>query len=365
MKIDIIAGARPNFIKIASIVRALEEHKANGGQLRFRLVHTGQHYDQKLSGTFFKQLGVPDPDVNLEVGSGTQAEQTASIMVRYEKLLLERRSDLCLVVGDVNSTMACAITAQKLCIPVGHVESGIRSGDCSMPEEINRMVTDAISNYFFTTSEVANQNLRKSGIPDERIFFVGNTMIDTLMANADRFRPPPFWPDWGLSPGSYFVLTLHRPSNVDCKDRFMRLIASIIEGTRGHDVVFPVHPRTAKTLPDREDLPSELKVVDPQPYLEFNYMVKNAKAVITDSGGITEETTVMKVPCLTLRDSTERPETISEGTNELIGTDPGKLVTALDRLFAGLWKKGSIPDKWDGKTGERIVSILERLLAET
>ena len=361
MKIDIIAGARPNFIKIASITRALESRKQEGGHLSFRLVHTGQHYDERLSGTFFKQLGVPEPEVNLEVGSGTQAEQTAAIMIRYEKLLLEQRSDFCLVVGDVNSTMACAITAQKLCIPVGHVEAGIRSGDCSMPEEINRMVTDAISDYFFTTSEAANQNLRRSGIEDERIFFVGNTMIDTLMANADRLRPPAFWEELGLSSGSYFVVTLHRPSNVDCKDRFIRLITSITKGARGHVVVFPAHPRGAKTLPVSEELPSNLKVVDPQPYLEFNYMVKNAKAVITDSGGITEETTVMGVPCLTLRDSTERPETITQGTNELIGTDPAKLEPALDRLFAGQWKKGGIPERWDGKTGERIVREIERL----
>ncbi|MCF6158693.1 MAG: UDP-N-acetylglucosamine 2-epimerase (non-hydrolyzing) [wastewater metagenome] len=360
--IDIIAGARPNFMKIAPIIRVLEVHKARGGHLRYRLVHTGQHYDACMSGNFFVQLGIPEPDVNLEVGSGTQAEQTAAIMVRYEKLLLEQRSDLCLVVGDVTSTMACSIAAQKLCVPVAHVEGGIRSGDWTMPEEINRMVTDAITNYFFTTSVVANDNLRRAGVAEERIHFVGNTMIDTLLMNLDRLCPPGFWSELALEPGGYFVVTLHRPGNVDGFAGFARLLTAIGEATRGLPAVFPVHPRTAKTLGEVVDVPSNIRLVEPQPYLEFNYLVKNAKAVITDSGGITEETTVLGVPCITLRDSTERPETVTIGTNELLGTDSSKLKPALDRLFAGEWKKGSIPDKWDGKTGERIVEILERLL---
>lgn len=360
--IDIIAGARPNFMKIAPIIRALEARETAGRCLRYRLVHTGQHYDARMSGDFFAQLGIPEPDVNLEVGSGTQAEQTAAIMIRYERLLLDARSDLCLVVGDVTSTMACAITAQKLCVPVAHVEAGIRSGDLRMPEEINRMVTDSISNWFFTTSKLASQNLRGNGVAEERIFFVGNTMIDTLLANRDRLRTPPFWGELGLKPGEYFVLTLHRPANVDAGDSFSKLLAAIGDATRGLPVVFPVHPRSAKTLQEVDDLPHNLYLVDPQPYLEFNYLVQHAKAVITDSGGITEETTVMGVPCLTLRDSTERPETVTIGTNELIGTDPAGLRPALDRLFAGRWKKGAIPEKWDGQTGERIVVELERLL---
>ena len=363
MLIDIIAGARPNFMKISPIIRALEERMRAGGPLRFRLVHTGQHYDAKMSGDFFTQLGIPEPDVNLEVGSGTQAEQTATIMTRYERLLLDAPSKLCLVVGDVTSTMACAIAAQKLRIPVAHVEAGIRSGDWNMPEEINRMVTDAITNWFFTTSEVANTNLRKAGIPEERIFFVGNTMIDTLLANMERLRPPPFWEELGLRAGEYFVTTLHRPSNVDASESFNVLLRSICEAARGLSVVFPVHPRTAKTLREVADLPSNLRLVDPQPYLEFNYLVKHAKAVVTDSGGITEETTVMGVPCLTLRNSTERPETITTGTNELIGTDPTRIAPALDKVFAGTWKRGGIPEKWDGRTGARIVAELERLLA--
>ena len=361
MLIDIIAGARPNFMKIAPIIRALQARAAAGGPLRYRLVHTGQHYDARLSGDFFTQLGIPEPDVNLEAGSGTQAEQTAAIMTRYERLLLERPTDLCLVVGDVTSTMACAIAAQKLCIPVAHVEGGIRSGDWTMPEEINRLVTDAITHWFFTTSEFANANLRRAGVSDDCIFFVGNTMIDTLLANLDRLRPPPFWEDLRLQPGHYFVVTLHRPANVDEAAGFARLLDAIAEGTQGWPVIFPVHPRTAKTLRELVDLPASLHLVEPQPYLEFNYLVRHAKAVITDSGGITEETTVLGVPCLTLRDTTERPETVTIGTNELIGTNPTNLAPALARLMAGQWKTGAIPELWDGHAAERIVEVLERL----
>lgn len=362
--IDIIAGARPNFMKIAPVIRALKERQTAGSPLRYRLVHTGQHYDPKLSDSFFQQLGIPQPDVNLEVGSGTHAEQTAAIMTRYERLLLDAPSALCLVVGDVTSTMACAITAQKLCIPVAHVEGGIRSGDWTMPEEINRMVTDAITNWFFTTSESANENLRRAGIDEKRIFFVGNTMIDTLLANIDRLQRPTFWKDAGLRKGDYFVLTLHRPANVDCSEGFRNLLCAVGNGARGLPVVFPVHPRTARTLKVLGEVPNNLLLVDPQGYLEFNYLVRYAKAVITDSGGITEETTVMGVPCMTLRDNTERPETISIGTNELIGTNPSALAPALERLFAGGWKRGGIPEKWDGRTGERIVALLERLLCD-
>ncbi|MDD5757634.1 MAG: UDP-N-acetylglucosamine 2-epimerase (non-hydrolyzing) [Desulfobulbaceae bacterium] len=360
--IDIIAGARPNFMKIAPIISALQARQKEGCNLTYRLVHTGQHYDASMSGDFFTQLGIPEPDVNLEVGSGTQAEQTAAIMMRYESLLLEKASDLCLVVGDVTSTMACSIVAQKQGVKVAHVEAGIRSGDWTMPEEINRMVTDAITNYFFTTSEVANQNLSRSGVPREKIFFVGNTMIDTLLKNMDQLRAPSFWSELGLESDQYFVLTLHRPANVDNVEAFTDLLQAIGEGTRGLPVVFPVHPRTAKTLKGLRNLPTNLSLVEPQPYLEFNYLVKHAKAVITDSGGITEETTVMGVPCMTLRDTTERPETVAIGTNELIGTDPLKLRPALDKVFAGKWKTGSIPEKWDGKCGKRIAEILDHIL---
>lgn len=360
--IDIIAGARPNFMKIAPIIRAIQDNKIYSECLDFRLIHTGQHYDSKLSATFFDQLGIPEPNENLEVGSGTQAEQTSGIMIKYEKLLLQSRSDLCLVVGDVTSTMACAITAQKLCIPVAHIEAGIRSGDWTMPEEINRLATDAVTNWFFTTSKVANENLKKGGIEENRIFFVGNTMIDTLLANMTRFKPPEFWSDLSLDKKKYIVLTLHRPSNVDELKSFSSLLRSIGQYSRGLPVIFPVHPRSAKSLSNLDDVPQNIHLVEPQPYLEFNYLVKYAKAVITDSGGITEETTVMGVPCMTLRDSTERPETVTIGTNELLGIDPEALRPAMDKLLGGNWKLGSIPEKWDGKTGERIVESLVKIL---
>jgi UDP-N-acetylglucosamine 2-epimerase (non-hydrolysing) len=362
MIIDIIAGARPNFMKIGPVIRAMRDQEKLGGSLRYRLIHTGQHYDARMSGDFFEQLGIPEPDVNLEVGSGTQAEQTGAIMRGYEELLLARRSSLCLVVGDVTSTMACAITAQKMHVPVAHVEGGIRSGDWSMPEEINRLATDAITNWFFTTSDAANQNLRQAGVGEDRIFFVGNTMIDTLLHNMDRLRKPTFFDEAGLSEGQYLVTTLHRPSNVDRGDTFVELLRAIAAGACGLPVVFPVHPRTGKTLQELGTLPDTFKLVEPQPYLEFNWLVKHAKAVITDSGGITEETTVMGVPCMTLRDSTERPETVKLGTNELLGTDPRALAPAFDRLFAGNWKKGTIPEMWDGKAAPRIVAALEALL---
>ena len=362
MLVDFIAGARPNFMKIASIVRAIDSRKIEGGKLSYRLVHTGQHYDENMSGSFFAQLGIPEPDVNLESGSGTQAEQTSAIMLGYEKLLMDVPSSLCLVVGDVTSTMACAITAQKLCIPVAHVEGGIRSDDWTMPEEINRIVTDSVTNYFFTTSETANENLARTGVSEDRIFFVGNTMIDTLLDNSDRLKKPDLWEDIGLSEKDYFVLTLHRPGNVDRPDNLAVALRSIGEGVRGKAVVFPVHPRSAKSLEEAEGLPENIFFTDPQPYLEFNFLVKHAKGVITDSGGITEEATVMGVPCMTLRDTTERPETIIVGTNELVGTNPDALSPFLDRLFAGEWKEGAIPEKWDGKTGERIVAALERIL---
>lgn len=360
--IDLIAGARPNFMKIAPIIEALKIAKARGGSLRYRLIHTGQHYDRAMSGDFFEQLEIPAPDINLEVGSGTQAEHTAAIMTRYEKVLLEHKSDLCLVVGDVTSTMACAITARKLGVAVAHVEGGIRSNDWTMPEEINRVVTDSVSNWFFTTSETANENLRQAGVGSARIFFVGNTMIDTLLKQLPRLRPPAFWPKLGLQPGRYVVVTLHRPANVDGEQQLLRLLQAIAEGTGSLAVVFPVHPRTARNLQGLEGRIPSLHYVAPQGYLEFNYLVKYAKGVITDSGGITEETTVLGVPCLTLRDNTERPETVTVGTNELIGTDPANLGPALARLLADKWKKGSIPDKWDGKAAERIVTELMRLL---
>ncbi len=361
--IDLIAGARPNFIKIAPILAALEHPREDGLRIGCRLIHTGQHYDRRMSGDFFTQLNIPDPHLNLGVGSGTQAGQAAGIMQAYERVLLKKRSDLCLVVGDVTSTMACAITARKMNIPVAHVEGGIRSGDWTMPEEINRVVTDSISNWFFTTSETANDNLRRSGVDRERIFFVGNTMIDTLIENLPRLRKPPVWDDFALAAKKYFVLTLHRPGNVDQEERLRSMLSAIQDGTRGFPVVFPVHPRTASRLRDAGINLAGFRQTPPLGYLEFNYLVKHAFAVITDSGGITEETTVLGIPCLTLRDSTERPETVTMGTNELVGADPANIAPCLNRLFDGQWKKGAIPPRWDGKAAERIVRQLHRLLA--
>jgi len=362
-RIDLIAGARPNFMKIAPIIDALHAAQKQGGNaLHYRLIHTGQHYDKAMSGSFFEELGIPDPDINLEVGSGTQAEQTAGIMVGYEKVLAKETSALCLVVGDVTSTMACSIVARKMGIPVAHVEGGIRSLDWTMPEEINRVVTDSITNWFFTTSDTANDNLRRAGVTEDRIFFVGNTMIDTLLKHEGRLRPPACWTSLALKPQQYCVVTLHRPANVDGEHKLLALLQAIADGTQGLPVVFPVHPRTAKNLREAGKALPSMHYVDPLGYLEFNYLVKHARGVITDSGGITEETTVLGVPCLTLRDNTERPETVTIGTNELIGTDPAKLPPALTRLMAGQWKKGAIPPKWDGKAAERIVGQLGRLL---
>jgi len=354
--IDIIAGARPNFMKIAPIIAAIENGLS--AEISYRLIHTGQHYDRNMSGAFFEQLGIPEPTVNFNIGGGSQAEQTAGILVAYEQLLMKEKSDLCLVVGDVTSTMACAITAKKMCVPVAHVKAGIRSGDLTMPEEINRMATDALSDYFFTTSETANQQLRKEGVPDERIFFVGNTMIDTLLKQQPRFQQPKCWQELGLSDQGYFVLTLHRPANVDQEGALSQMLKAIIENAQDKQIVFPVHPRTAKSLAALGLTAPNLHFVEPLPYLEFNYLVSKAFAVITDSGGITEETTVMGVPCMTLRDNTERPETITIGTNELVGTNPKNIKPYMDRLFSGSWKKGGIPPMWDGQTGERIIDAL-------
>lgn len=356
MKITLIAGARPNFMKIAPIIHAIE--KAHNEEIAYRLVHTGQHYDQKMSDTFFNELNIPEPDANLGAGGGTQAEQTAAIMIAFEKELVANPADLVLVVGDVTSTLACAIVAKKLGVKVAHVEAGIRSFDQSMPEEINRMVTDSITDYFFTTSETANENLRKAGIPDDRIFFVGNVMIDTLLANEARFKKPPVWDSLQLEHGNYIVMTMHRPANVDEEEKLKHFIGEITDNVHGLPVVFPIHPRTKKIFDALGIQADNLHTIDPLGYLEFNYLVKNSKAVITDSGGITEETTVMGVPCITLRDNTERPETVILGTNELIGTNPEKIAPTLEVLFSGNWKKGGIPELWDGHTAERLVTLI-------
>lgn len=361
MLIDLIAGARPNFMKIAPIIKAINDRESKEHDISFRLVHTGQHFDKNMSDSFFEELGLPEPDFNLGAGGGTQAEQTAKIMIGYEKLLMSSPSDLCLVVGDVTSTMACAIVAKKMNIKVAHVEGGIRSGDLSMPEEINRLVTDSITDYYFTTSEIANENLRKSGILYDKIHFVGNTMIDTLLANKSRFVKPEIWDVANLMPGEYLVMTLHRPANVDQEENLKFLIEELIKAANGLKIIFPVHPRTRQVLNKLTIEADNLILIEPQSYLRFNYLVQHAKAVITDSGGITEETTVFGIPCMTLRANTERPETISIGTNVLLGTNPESIAPAMEKLLSGHWKKGAIPPLWDGQTGSRIISIIEKL----
>ena len=415
MKITLIAGARPNFMKVAPIIKAIKAHNESKVESRkskedsresiveYRLVHTGQHYDKNMSDTFFEELGIPAPDVNLGCGGGSQAEQTAAIMVAFEKELMEHPTDIVLVVGDVTSTMACSIVAKKLNTKVCHVEAGIRSWDLTMPEEINRMVTDSLADYMFTTSEVANRNLIRQGaelvtgdglqvtgeriLPEDkyankrvqqRVWHVGNVMIDTLLANRARFRKPEVWDELGLKDKEFVVMTMHRPANVDEENHLRAMMEQIIDNVHGLPVIFPIHPRTAKLFyglwgsgaPDRAESHAgdeltkrfpNLHIVEPMGYLEFNYLVERAKAVVTDSGGITEETTVMGVPCITLRDNTERPETCTVGTNELIGTNPAAIKPALDKLFAGEWKKGAIPELWDGHTAERIIEILANL----
>lgn len=358
MKIDLIAGARPNFMKIAPIIDAIKKAQGSGKNISYRLVHTGQHYDANMSGSFFDQLGIPHPDVNFNAGGGSQAEQTSAIMMAYEKLLNIEKPDLCIVVGDVTSTMACSIAAKKMLVQVAHVEGGIRSGDWSMPEEINRIVTDSITDYFFTTSLTATENLLRTGVDKKNIFFVGNTMIDTLLKQRCRFLKPAVWDSAGLQTRYYIVITLHRPANVDETANFQMLINEITEHSNGIPLIFPVHPRTLKVISKiAPDCPN-LHMIEPLGYLEFNYLVERSLAVITDSGGITEETTVMGIPCITLRDNTERPETVEIGTNELIGTNPKAIKPALEKLFNGNWKKGSIPELWDGKAAERIVEHL-------
>lgn len=411
MLITLIAGARPNFMKIAPLIKAIQKAHAEGKDIHYRLVHTGQHYDKNMSDTFFEELGIPMPDVNLGCGGGTQAEQTANIMVAFERDLMANPTDLVLVVGDVTSTMACSIVAKKLNTRVCHVEAGIRSWDLTMPEEINRMVTDSLADYMFTTSEVANKNLLLQGASLEvkgerlevkgeengeadiqasrliaslphnlpvleeeqyafkrnvqRVWWVGNVMIDTLLANRARFRRPAVYDELGLQEKNYVVMTMHRPANVDEEQHLKALMEQIITNVHNLPIIFPIHPRTAKIFynlwGNEEQLAQlfpNLHIVAPMGYLEFNYLVEHAKVVVTDSGGITEETTVMGVPCITLRDNTERPETCTIGTNRLIGTNPQAVKPALDALFAGEWQPGAIPPLWDGHTAERIVEIL-------
>jgi UDP-N-acetylglucosamine 2-epimerase (non-hydrolysing) len=354
-----VVGARPNLMKIAPIAKALS---ARADAFDSLLVHTGQHYDASMSAVFFDQLGIPKPDINLNVGSGSHAQQTGAVMMAFEPVVLEHRPDLVLVVGDVNSTIACALVASKLGVAVAHVEAGLRSFDRTMPEEINRVLTDQISDLLFTTEESAAANLQREGIAAERVHFVGNVMIDTLLAHRERAAALRVAEGFGLSGRGYAVLTLHRPSNVDDPEVFERLMSAIGHIARELPVVFPVHPRTRKTLQQStasRDLTAsgQLRLVDPLGYLEFLGLLQDSALVLTDSGGVQEETTILQVPCLTLRENTERPVTIAQGTNRIVGTDPRKIVEAWGDVKRSPYPT-RVPPLWDGLAASRIIEIL-------
>lgn len=351
-----IVGARPNFMKAGPVIRALASYP----EISQKLVHTGQHYDVNMSAVFFRQLGLPDPDFNLEVGSGSHAVQTAQIMRRFEEVVLAARPNLVLVYGDVNSTVAAALVCAKLQIPVGHVEAGLRSFDRTMPEEINRLLTDQIAELLFTPSQDGNDNLLREGIAPEKIHLVGNVMIDTLVrllpAVNGQCRST-----LNLEPKNYGLVTLHRPSNVDDRERFAAILESLATISRALPCVFPVHPRTRARLqewglaiPDH----GRLRLLEPLGYLDFLGLMQEAMLVITDSGGIQEETTFLGTPCLTLRKNTERPITVEVGTNILVGEDLELLENEVRQILAGNGKKGNIPPLWDGKAGERLARII-------
>jgi len=359
MKILCVAGARPNFMKIAPLMEAFRARKG----LEAFLVHTGQHYDRQMSELFFDQLGIPAPDANLGVGSGSHAVQTAEIMWAFEPIVLEQRPRAVLVVGDVNSTIACGLVAVKLGVKLVHVEAGLRSFDRTMPEEINRLLTDAISDLLFCTEQSGADNLKREGVPPERIFLVGNVMIDTLLRNREKAAASTILADLKLAERQYAVLTLHRPSNVDDPAVLARLLDALEQIQRRLTVVFPVHPRTQKNfatgpLGKRLEAMGGLRMIPPAGYLDFLKLMSSAAVVLTDSGGIQEETTILKVPCLTLRDNTERPITAKVGSNRVVGTDPVKVLSAFDEVMAGKFPPPQVPPLWDGHAAQRIADIL-------
>lgn len=358
MKIMHVAGARPNFVKIASIIKECQKRP----EIYSYLVHTGQHYSANMSELFFKELGIPFPDINLEVGSGSHAFQTAEIMKKFESVLLANNPDYVLVVGDVNSTIACTLVAVKLGVKVIHVEAGLRSYDRSMPEEINRIVTDALSDYLFVTEKSAVDNLKKEGIPENKIYFVGNVMIDTLLSNKNKSDKSAILKNLDLLPGSYATVTLHRPSNVDDSVTMNGILDAFAFIEKELPIIFPMHPRTKKNLEEKGVMErinklENLKVIDPLGYLDFLKLMANSKVVLTDSGGMQEETTILGIPCLTLRENTERPVTITDGTNRLIGVQSDVIINEFQRVLTGHFSK-AIPPCWDGKAAERIVEIL-------
>jgi UDP-N-acetylglucosamine 2-epimerase (non-hydrolysing) len=358
MDIVLVVGARPNFVKIAPLLWEIQRRSG----IVSRLVHTGQHYDEKLSRVFFDELAIPKPDVDLGVGSGSHAQQTAEVMKRFEPVLLERRPDVVLVVGDVNSTLACALTAAKLDVPVAHVESGLRSFDERMPEEINRRVTDQISRWLFVSEPSGLDNLKREGIADARVHLVGNVMIDTLMARRDRIDQSPVLDRLGLKERGYALMTLHRPSNVDDRETLSGLVDAMTAIASKLPIVFPIHPRTTARLKeagfDLEAIPG-LTCTDPLGYIDFLKLQAAARVVLSDSGGVQEETTALGVPCLTLRDNTERPVTITEGTNQLIGADPRRMVAATEEVLRNPPIARS-PALWDGHAARRIMDVLVR-----
>lgn len=361
MKILNVVGARPNLMKIAPIVEAMAAYS----DIQQILIHTGQHYDERMSQIFFDELGIPRPDVYLQVGSGSHARQTAAVMVAFEDVMLSERPDLVVVVGDVNSTLACTIVAAKLCVPVAHVEAGLRSGDRRMPEEINRILTDSIADYLFTTSADGDANLLREGVDAEKIFRVGNVMIDTLLRQRERALALPTLATYHLVPKGYGMLTLHRPSNVDDATVLASLVDVIARVQEQLPLIFPVHPRTGARLREfalwdcLEHLP-RVQLCEPLGYLDNLALLAQSRLVLTDSGGIQEETTALGVPCLTLRTTTERPVTVTEGTNEVVGTDPTVILQAVTTVLAHGGKAGRVPDLWDGHAGSRIVAILRR-----
>ena len=373
MKILCVVGARPNYMKIAPILEKMDKYNLAHPPpkiFEYLLIHTGQHYDDNMYNTFFNDLQIPPPDIYLGVGSGSHAEQTAKIMIKFEQVCISEKPDLVIVVGDVNSTLSCSVVAAKLLIPTAHVEAGLRSFDRTMPEEINRIITDSLSKYLFTTCRDADENLKKEGHPENRIYFVGNIMIDSLL-RFKKLATLKIKSFEELKKKEYGLLTLHRPSNVDNKNTFKDISEALIEVSKKIPIIFPVHPRTQKKIEEfgfsnffqknlefNHSQKKGVYIIPPLSYLEFLYLMDNAKLVLSDSGGIQEETTVLGIPCLTLRENTERPITIKEGTNILVGTNKNKIIKESFNILDGKGKTGKIPELWDGKASQRILNIL-------
>jgi UDP-N-acetylglucosamine 2-epimerase (non-hydrolysing) len=359
MLICSVVGARPNFMKMAPVVEAVRRRG-----LPHVLVHTGQHYDEAMSRVFFEELGMPEPDVNLEIGSDTPTRQTSRILLAFEEFCLRERPNLVLVGGDVTSTLAVALVASRLGIPIGHVEAGLRSFDRTMPEEINRVITDHLSTFLFTTEESANRNLEREGIRPEMVHFVGNCMIDTLKRHVESAVARAPWKQYDVEPGEYALLTLHRPSNVDATASVQKMMEALGEAAGRLPVLFPVHPRTLARLREAQVLlPDGIRSYAPFPYETFLGLMARARVVLTDSGGIQEETTALGVPCLTLRENTERPVTLTHGTNRLVGSDRAEIRRSVESILAGDWPSGSSVPLWDGQAGSRIAAIIESTLA--